>query len=106
MRRGKRSPPYYKMRHLHNFVHGAHRDAVRMWTSARHYGRIVDRYVQGAAHIYGSAIQPGLRAAGVDTRDVDSTLLKSYDNYSQFKSNIDSGVRLGDNMAAHLRHYY
>jgi len=93
------------MRHLNNIVNGARHNAVRMWTSARHYGRLVDRYVQGAAHLYGSAIQPGLRAAGVDTRDVDSTLLKSYDLYSQFKGNIDSGVRLGDNMAAHLRHY-
>ncbi len=93
------------MRHLNNIVNGARHNAVRMWTSARHYGRLVDRYVQGAAHLYGSAIQPGLRAAGVDTRDADSTLLKSYDLYSQFKGNIDSGVRLGDSMAAHLRHY-
>ncbi len=93
------------MRQLHSFVHSARHSGVRMWNSARHYGRIMDRYVQGAAHIYGSAIQPGLRAAGVHTGDVDAKLMKGYDLYSRFKENVGDGVRLGDNLAAHLRHY-
>ena len=93
------------MRHLHSFVDRARHNGVRLWQTARHYGRIADRYVQGAAHIYGHAIQPGLRAAGVDTGELDSKLLKAHDLYSQFQSNVKEGVQVADKIAAHLRHY-
>ncbi len=93
------------MRQLHDFAHRARHTGVHLWRTARHYGRIVDRYVQNAAYIYGSAIQPGLSAAGVHTGDIDSKLLKTYDVYSQFRDNLKDGVQLGDSLAAHLRHY-
>ena len=93
------------MRHLQHFVNRARHTGVHVWQTARHYGRIADRYVQSAAHLYGTAIQPGLRAAGVDTGEMDSKLLKAHDLYSMFQSNIKEGVQVGDKIAAHLRHY-
>lgn len=93
------------MRHLQHFVNRARHNGVHAWQTARHYGRIADRYVQHAVHIYGHAIQPGLRAAGVNTSDFDSKLLNAHDLYSQFQDNVKSGIQVGDKIAAHLRHY-
>ena len=88
-------------RHVGNFA----RQGAIAWHTARHYGRIVDRYVNSAADLYGSAIQPGLRKAGVDTSNLDKTLLKSYDYYSQTKKALGEGAQMADHIAGHMRHY-
>ena len=88
-------------RHVGNFA----RQGAMAWHTARHYGRIVDRYVNSAADLYGKAIQPGLQKAGVDTSSLDSKLLKSYDYYSQATKALGDGAQMAEHIAGHMRHY-
>ena len=56
-----------------------------------------------AAHLYGHAVQPGLRALGVDTRQADRHLKAGYDSYNLLKTQVEAGVRVADGIAAHVR---
>ncbi len=76
---------------------------MRMWRTARHVGSELDRHINTAAYIYGAAIQPGLRAAGVDTRHADKHLKQSYDLYSRYAENVRDGVNVMEGIAANLR---
>ena len=51
----------------------------------------------------GGVIQPGLRAAGVDTREVDKHLMTGYGHYNKLRENINDGIEVIDNVAAHVR---
>ena len=90
------------MRHTH-FIGRVRHHGLAWWHTARHFGKELDRHVHGAARLYASAIQPGLRAAGVDTREVDRNLSKGYGLYNQMMDNMEAGIRVGDGVAAHLR---
>jgi hypothetical protein len=74
-----------------------------MFNKARHYGSMVDRGVRTAAAIYARAIQPALVDAGVDVRKADKMLKSGYDHYNLYADNIQKGVDVVDNIAAHLR---
>ena len=76
---------------------------MQMWTQARHVGAEFDRHINSAAYLYAHAIQPGLRAAGVDTRQADKHLKQSYDLYSRCAENFRDGVDMMDGIAANLR---
>ena len=91
------------MRHLGAFAHNVRHDGMQLWRKARHVGSELDRHINTAAYLYGTAIQPGLRAAGVDTRHADKHLKHGYDLYSQYANNIRDGVDVIDNIAGHLR---
>ena len=64
---------------------------------------MADHAVHNAAHLYSHAIQPGLRQAGIDTREADQYLKNSYDHYSLYSNAINSGVNAADGIAASLR---
>ena len=91
------------MRHLGAWAHNIRHHGARMWNRARHVGSELDRHIHTAAHIYGAAIQPGLRLAGVDTRGADRHLRRSYDLYNRYAANVRDGVDVVDGIAAHLR---
>ena len=74
-----------------------------MWHTARHMGSQIDRHVQFAAQVYGHAIQPALRSAGVDTRSADSVLKPSYDLYNTYARALNDGTEVIDGIARHLR---
>ena len=74
-----------------------------MWRTARHVGSELDRHINTAAYLYGAAIQPGLRAAGVDTRHADKHLKTGYDLYNRYAENVRDGVDVMDGIAGHLR---
>ena len=76
---------------------------MRMYHTARHYKTMADHAVHNAAHLYAHAIQPGLRQAGVDTRQADFFLKNSYDQYSLYSNAINSGINVADGVAANLR---
>ena len=76
---------------------------MQMWHTARHVGSELDRHIQTAAYLYGRAIQPGLRAAGVDTREVDKNLMTGYGHYSKLRENLNDGIQVIDGVAAHVR---
>ena len=76
---------------------------MQLWHTARHVGSELDRHIQTAAYLYGRAIQPGLRAAGVDTREVDKHLITGYGHYSKLRENLNDGVQVIDGVAHHLR---
>ena len=79
---------------------------MRMWRTARHVGSELDRHINTAAYLYGAAIQPGLRAAGVDTRQADKHLKTGFDLYSRYADNVQDGVRVMDGITANLRGNY
>ena len=56
------------MRHTLNRIA---RHGMKMYHTARHYKAMADHAVHNAAHLYSHAIQPGLRQAGIDTREAD-----------------------------------
>ena len=76
---------------------------MQMWHTARHVGSELDRHIQTAAYLYGRAIQPGLRAAGVDTREVDKHLMKGYGHYTKLQENLNDGVQIVDGVMHHMR---
>jgi hypothetical protein len=84
-------------------MHRAVRHGMHMYNKARHYGSMVDRGVRTAAAIYARAIQPALVDAGVDVRKADKMLKSGYDHYNMYADNIQKGVDVVDNIAAHLR---
>ena len=87
-------------------VHKAVRHGVQFYRAMRHHASVWDGRIQAAAHLYGSAIQPALRAAGVDTRQVDRTLKSGYDHYDLYAQNARDGIRVVDGIAANLRGGY
>ena len=91
------------MRHLGAFAHNVRHHGMRMWRTARHVGSELDRHINTAAYLYAAAIQPGLRAAGVDTRHADKHLKQSYDLYNRYRENVQDGVDVMDGVAANLR---
>ena len=91
------------MRHLGAFAHNVRHHGMRMWRTARHVGSELDRHINTAAYLYGRAIQPGLHAAGVDTRHADKHLKQSYDLNSRYAENMRDGVDVMDGIAANLR---
>jgi len=91
------------MRHLRAVANRTLRKGTELWHNARHYGRALDSGVQYAARVYGGAIQPALRAAGVDTSKADRGLMAGYQGYSALKNNIDSGIRVTDAVVSQLR---
>ena len=76
---------------------------MKMYHHARHYKTVADNAIHNAAHLYSHAIQPGLRQAGIDTREADKFLKNSYDHYSLYSNAINSGIQVSDGIAAHLR---
>ncbi len=91
------------MRHLGAFAHNVRHQGMRMWRTARHVGSELDRHINTAAYLYGHAIQPGLHAAGIDTRQADKHLKTGYDLYNRYADNVRDGVDVLDGVAAHLR---
>ena len=79
------------------------RHGMRMFNKARHYGTMADRGIRTAAHIYGQAIQPALRDAGINTSRADGMLKNSYDHYNLYANAIQSGINVVDGVAANLR---
>ena len=55
--------------------------------------------------MYGTAIQPGLRAAGVDTRELDANLMSMHQAYKKVSSSAKDGLKLGDEFASHFAQY-
>ena len=79
------------------------RHGMRMYHKARHYGTMADRGIRTAAYLYGHAIQPALRDAGVNTSKADSLLKNSYDHYNLYANTIQLGINVVDGVAANLR---
>ena len=75
----------------------------QVWRTARHVGSELDRNIEQAAFLYGNVIQPVLRAANVDTREVDKKLMTGYGHYSKLRENLNDGIQVIDNVAAHIR---
>ena len=88
------------MRHTFNRLA---RHGMRMYQTAKHYGSMADRSIRAAAYLYGEAIQPALRDAGVNTRKADSFLKNTYDHYNLYSNAVQSGVNVVDGVAANLR---
>ena len=76
--------------------------AGQMLRTARHVGYQLDRGIHSAAHLY-RHVQPALRAAGIDTSEVDMKLKGGYDLYSQYSSMLNDGVEVVDGIAKNLR---
>ena len=76
---------------------------MRMYQTAKHCGSMADRGIRTAAHIYGQAIQPALRDAGINTSRADGMLKNSYDHYTLYANAIQSGINVVDGVAANLR---
>ncbi len=91
------------MRHLGAFAHNVRHHGMRMWRTARHVGAELDRHISTAVYMYSHAFQPGLRAAGVDTRQADRHLKQNYDLYNRYAENVRDGVDVMDGIAANLR---
>ena len=64
---------------------------------------MADRGIRTAAYLYGQAIQPALRDAGVNTQKADSFLKNSYDHHNVYSNAIQSGINVVDSVAANLR---
>ena len=79
---------------------------TRLYRQARHIGHQVDKHLQFAARVYATAIQPGLREMGVDTRGADKQLKAAYDHYDLLKNQAAAGLRIADGVAAHVRAGY
>ena len=76
---------------------------MQMYQKVRHYGTIAHRGIRTAAYIYGQAIQPALRDAGVNARKADSLLKNSSDHYNMYANAVQSGINVVDGAAANLR---
>ena len=87
---------------MHTFNRLA-RHGMQMYQKARHYGSMADRGIRTAAYLYGQAIQPALRDAGVNAGKADSFLKNSYDHYNLYSDAINWGVNVVDGIAANLR---
>ena len=74
-----------------------------MFRYATHIGTEIDRHVHGVAHVYSRAVQPGLRALGVDTSRLDRELKGGYDLYNQYASLLNDGATVVDGIARNLR---
>ena len=74
----------------------------RLYRRVKHVAGELDHGIQTAARFYGSALQPALRAAGVDTREADKHLMGSYSGYRELKDRLDQGFRVGDGVVAAL----
>ena len=90
------------MRHFGATMYRGLRHGAAMYAQARHVGRQVDHHIRFAARMYATAIQPGLRAAGVDTRGADKQLKAAYDHYELLSQQSQAGVRVADGIAAHV----
>ena len=88
------------MRHTFNRLA---RHGMRMYQTAKHYGSMADRGIRTAAYLYGQAIQPALRDAGVNTRKADMFLKNSYDHYNLYSDARNSGLNVVESVASHLR---
>ena len=73
-----------------------------MLRTARHVGFQFDKGVHTAAQLY-RQVQPALRAAGLDTSEVDMKLKGGYDLYSQYSEVLNDGVQVVDGIAKNLR---
>ena len=94
------------MRHLSAHMYRGMRHGAALWAKARHVGRQLDHHIHFAARLYATAIQPGLRAAGVDTRGADRQLKAAYDHYDLLSQQSQAGLRVADGIAAHVRAGY
>ena len=94
------------MRHFGATMYRGMRHGAALYAKARHVGRQVDHHIRFAARMYATAIQPGLRAAGVDTRGADRTLKAAHDHYGMLKEQTQAGIRVADGVAAHVRAGY
>ena len=63
------------------FVERARHYGVRAYEHARHGLSGVNRAVETGARIYGGVVQPLLRHSGIDTREVDETLVDLYNGW-------------------------
>ena len=86
-----------------NLLNRLTRHGMQFYHKATHYGTMVDRRIRAAAQIYGQAIQPAVRDAGINTRDADKFLKSSFDHYNLYSNAIQSGVNVVDGVAANLR---
>ena len=66
-------------------------------------GHQIDRGMHNAAYLYSHGIQPGLWAAGVDTREIDQKLSANYRHYNKLQENMRDGIEVMDGIAAHIR---
>ena len=79
------------------------RHGMQIYQKAKHYGSMADRGIRTAAYIYGQAIQPALKDAGVNTQKADKFLKSGYDHYNLYSDAINSGVNVVDGIVANLR---
>ena len=94
------------MRHFGARMYQGLRHGAHLWAKAKHVGRQVDHGIHVAARLYATAIQPGLRAAGVDTGAADKQLKAAYDHYGLLREQSQAGIRVADGVAAHVRSGY
>ena len=88
------------MRHTFNRLA---RHGMQIYQKAKHYGSMADRGIRTAAYLYGQAIQPALRDAGVNTRKADMFLKNGYDHYNMYSEAVQAGINVVDGVASHLR---
>jgi hypothetical protein len=79
----------------------AARHGAGLYRQARNMGRQFDAYVGLAHRTYATVIQPGLRAGGYDTREMDRQLVSAHSHYSMVKEASQAGLRIADGLAAH-----
>ena len=79
------------------------RHGMQIYQKAKHYGSIADRGIRTAAYIYGQAIQPALKDAGLNAQKANKYLKNGYDHYNFYSDAINSGVNVVDGIAAILR---
>ena len=84
----------------------AARHGAGIYRQARNMGRQFDAYVGLAHRTYATVIQPGLRAGGYDTRELDRQLVSAHSHYSMVKEASAAGLRIADGLAAHSRTGY
>ncbi len=75
---------------------------MRLHRHVKHVAHEIDRGVLTATRFYGEALQPALRAAGYDTRDADSRLLKVHSEYGALRDKLEQGFKVGDGVIAHM----
>ena len=88
------------MRHTFNRLA---RHGMQMYQKAKHYGSMADRGIRTAAYLYGQAIQPALRDAGMNAQKADIFLKNNYDHYNMYANAMQSGINVVDGVAANLR---
>ena len=75
---------------------------MRLYRHVKHVANEIDRGVLSATRFYGEALRPALLAAGYDTRDTDSRLLKVHSEYGAVRDRLEQGFRVGDGVIAHM----